>query len=257
MHFLSVSDIFWSGMCIFCQYKTVSGQVCVLCVSIRQFLDRLVYCLSVSDRYMDCLPVSDSFWSGMCIVCPYQTGMCMSVSISLVFCLSVSGMCIVCQYQTGMCFACQYQTVSGQVCVLTANIRQFRDICLNITEKLFTGTLNHNKNKNKSLGTGFNIVCQYQTGIYIVCQYQTVSGLVCVLSVSIRQFLDRYVYCLSVSDSFWTGLCIVCQRQSGQVGVLCVGISQVCVLSVSISLECVFSVNIRLFLDRYVYFLSV
>ena len=47
----------------------------------------------------------------------------------------------------------------------------------------------------------------------IVCQCQTVSGQVCVLSVSIRQgcvfvrirqFLDRYVNCLSISDSFGT-----------------------------------------------------
>ena len=42
------------------------------------------------------------------------------------------------------------------------------------------------------------IVCQYETGMCIICQNQTVSGQVCVLSVSISQFLDKYVYCLSV-----------------------------------------------------------
>ena len=53
----------------------------------------------------------------------------------------------------------------------------------------------------------------------IVCQYQIVSGQVCVLFVSIRQFLDRHIYCLSVSDRFGTGICIVCQYQTvnGQV----------------------------------------
>ena len=84
-------------MCIVCQHKRVSGQVYVLSVSIRQFLDRYVYCLTISgqvcnlsasfrqfldkvwvlsfkirqflDRYEYCLSVSDSFWTGMCIVC--------------------------------------------------------------------------------------------------------------------------------------------------------------------------------------------
>ena len=83
--------------------------------------------------------------------------------------------------------------------------------------------------------------------------------------LSVSDSLDMNMYCLSVSDSFWTGMCIIRRvcvlsvrvRQSGQVCVLCVGISQVGILSVSMSLECVFSVSIRLFLDRYVYFLSV
>ena len=42
------------------------------------------------------------------------------------------------------------------------------------------------------------IVCQYETGMCIVCQNQTVSAQECVLSVKVRQFLNRYVYCLSV-----------------------------------------------------------
>ena len=111
---LSVSDSFWTGMYVVCQYETDSGHVCVLSVSMRQFLDRYVYCLSVSD----------SFLTGMCIVCQYQF---------------------------------------GQVCILSD---------------------------------------RYWTGMCNVCQYETVSGQVCVLSVSIREFLDRYMYCLSVSDSF-------------------------------------------------------
>ena len=45
------------------------------------------------------------------------------------------------------------------------------------------------------------IVCQYETGMCIVCEKRTVSGQVCVSFVSKRQFLDRCVYCLSVSDN--------------------------------------------------------
>ena len=57
------------------------------------------------------------------------------------------------------------------------------------------------------------------------------------------------MYCLSESDSFWIGMCIVCQYKtiSGQVFVLFVSIrqsGQLCVLSVSIKL-CVISVSIR------------
>ena len=52
-----------------------------------------------------------------------------------------------------------------------------------------------------------SVLDSFWTGIFIVCQSQTVSGQVCVLFVSIRQFLDRYVYCLSVS--VWTGMYIV------------------------------------------------
>ena len=48
----------------------------------------------------------------------------------------------------------------------------------------------------------------------IVCQYETDSGQVCVLSVSMRQILDRYLYCLSVWDSFWTGMCMVYQYRT-------------------------------------------
>ena len=83
------------------QNQTVSEQICVLSVMIRQLLDRYVYCLSVSV----------SFWTtGMCIVCQYQTGMC-----------------IVYQYLKGMCIGRQYQTYSEQVCVLSVSIRQFLD----------------------------------------------------------------------------------------------------------------------------------
>ena len=60
---LPVSDSFLTGMCIVCQYQTVSGQVCVLYGIIRQFMDRYVHCLSVSD----------SLWTGLSIVCQYQT----------------------------------------------------------------------------------------------------------------------------------------------------------------------------------------
>ena len=36
-----------TGVGIVCQYQTVSGQVCILSVNIRQFLDMYVYCLLV------------------------------------------------------------------------------------------------------------------------------------------------------------------------------------------------------------------
>ena len=98
MYCLSVLDSFCTGMYIVGQCHTVSRQVCVLSVSMSQFLDKYVYCLSVRDRYVYYLSESDSFWTGMCIVC-------------------------------------QYQTVSGQICVLSVRIRQFLDryvYCLSV-----------------------------------------------------------------------------------------------------------------------------
>ena len=80
-----------------------------------------------------------------------------------------------------MCIVCQYQTVSGQVCVLPVSIRQSGQLCV--------------------LSVSMKKVFVMPASIRQVC----------VLSVSIRQLLDRHVYCLSVSDSFWTtGMCLVC-----------------------------------------------
>ena len=73
---------------------------------------------------------------------------------------------------------------SGQVCVLSVDIIQ-----VYVSER-YTAYLYYSDSQYQ---TGMRIVCQY-----LKCQYQTYSGQVCVLFVSIRQFLDRYVYCLSV-----------------------------------------------------------
>ena len=87
-----------------CQYQTVSGQVSVLSVSVRQSLVRYVYCLSVSDKDVYCLSVSDSFWTGMFNVCQYQTvsgQVCVSARQVCVFSVSIRQVfLIVCQYQT-------------------------------------------------------------------------------------------------------------------------------------------------------------
>ena len=69
MYYLSESDSFWIGMCIVCQYETISGQVCVLFVSIRQSGQlcvlsvsiKICVFLSVSNRYVFCLSVSEIF----------------------------------------------------------------------------------------------------------------------------------------------------------------------------------------------------
>ena len=69
-----------------------------------------------------------------------------------------------------------------------------------------------------SLCTGMCIVCQGQTVSRQECILSVSMRQVCVLSVRIRQFLKRYVYCLSVSDTFWTGMCIVSVSDSFWTG---------------------------------------
>ena len=208
-------------MCIVCEYQTSSGQVCVLSVSIRQFMDRNVYCLSVSDI----------FWTGMCIVCQYQT------------------------VWTGMCIVCQYQIVSGQVCVLSVSIRpvyvlfvSIRHVCVfPLRIRPFPDMYVHSLSASDR-----NVYClsesdSFWTGMCMVCQYQTVlDGFVYCLSEldSLDRYVYfvlvsvRYVYCvsesawnvyfLSVSDIFWTGMCTSCQYKtvSGKLYVLCVSIRQ-------------------------------
>ena len=91
-------------------------------------------------------------------------------------------MFIVCQYQTRMCIVCPYQTVSGQVCLLSVNIRQFRDRCVSVSDRYVYF---------------LSVSGSFWIGKYIVCQYQIVSGQVCLLSVSFRQLMYRCVYSLS------------------------------------------------------------
>ena len=150
-------------------------QVCVLSVSIRQLLDRHVYCLSVSD----------SFWmTGMCLVCWNHTsaGQICVLSVRIrqlldryVYCLSVSDSF----WTTGMCTVCKNQTVSGHICVLSVSIRPFLDrylCCLSVPVCLDRYVY--------CLSISYRYA--YLRGIQNTCMILTVSiRQVCVLAVSI------------------------------------------------------------------------